>query len=315
MASIETLSALGSPDLLDTGELETAPGTSRAGTRGQRDVVDDGGPGLVGEGPSRAAEAVGPGRSVRVTATRRCESRWHPGLRPFQAWSARERVRWCTSPCRSSGTAVRAMCCARESSLRAWPDCSSAAACPRHQSAVLVDRKKVIVARSADGEQVLGKPATPELARRSDASVDGSFTDVSLDGVPVHAGFHRSGVSGWTVATSMPMALVNGPLWRRLGLLLVVGAVLIGLGMARGVVVRAANPRAHRRALERGRRTGAGWAGPIAAVLLDRRDRVTVAIDRTRRPPASRAGAGLAAGGGRAGRSARAVPRDAREHR
>ena len=30
----------------------------------------------------------------------------------------------------------------------------------------------------------------------------------------------------------MPMALVNGPLWRRLGLLLVVGAVLIGLGMA-----------------------------------------------------------------------------------
>ena len=102
---------------------------------------------------------------------------------------------------------------------------------PAAQSAVLVDRKKVIVARS-DGEQVLGKPATSELARRSDASVKGSFTDVSLEGVPVHAGFHRSGVSGWTVATSMPMALVNGPLWRRLGLLLVVGAVLIGLGMA-----------------------------------------------------------------------------------
>jgi membrane protease YdiL (CAAX protease family) len=31
---------------------------------------------------------------------------------------------------------------------------------------------------------------------------------------------------------SMPMALVNGPLWRRLGLLLVVGVVLIGLGIA-----------------------------------------------------------------------------------
>jgi PAS domain-containing protein len=103
---------------------------------------------------------------------------------------------------------------------------------PATQSAVLVDRKKVIVARSADGERFLGKPATPELARRSDASVDGSFIDVNLDGVPVHAGFHRSGVSGWTVATSMPMALVNGPLWRRLGLLLVVSAVLIGLGMA-----------------------------------------------------------------------------------
>ena len=55
---------------------------------------------------------------------------------------------------------------------------------------------------------------------------------IFFDGVAVHAGLHRSRVSGWTVATSMPMALVNGPLWRRLGLLLLVAAVLIGLGMA-----------------------------------------------------------------------------------
>ncbi len=102
---------------------------------------------------------------------------------------------------------------------------------PSDRLALLVDKKKVIVARSANAEQFVGKPATPELARESEASVGGAFSDVRIDGVPVHVGFRRSELSGWTVATTVPTALVNRPLWRRLGLLLLVGATLIGLGV------------------------------------------------------------------------------------
>jgi PAS domain S-box-containing protein len=102
---------------------------------------------------------------------------------------------------------------------------------PSDRLALLIDKRKVIVARSANSEQFVGKPATPELARQSEASVGGAFSDVRIDGVSVHVGFHRSELSGWTVATTVPMALVNRPLWRRLGLLLLVGALLIGLGV------------------------------------------------------------------------------------
>jgi PAS domain S-box-containing protein len=103
---------------------------------------------------------------------------------------------------------------------------------PGDRLALLFDRKKTIVARSADSDQVAGKPAPAELARRSETSIDGSASNVRVDGGPVHVGFHRSELSGWTVATTVPVALVNGPLWRRLGLFLLVGAALIAVAVA-----------------------------------------------------------------------------------
>lgn len=231
MASIDTLSALGSSDLLDTGELQKLRAQAERVLAANETwstvaVLDPSGKVLL-ELAKPSAPAVGPGdgdETVRESLASRA-----PAVSGLIGEGTRSMV-YVAVPVLRDGRARYVLRAGIEPAGMAGLLLSGGL--PADQSAVLVDRKKAIVARSVNGERFLGKPATPELARRSDASIDGSFTDVSLDGVPVHAGFHRSGVSGWTVATSMPMALVNGPLWRRLGLLLVVGAVVIGLGMA-----------------------------------------------------------------------------------
>src|SRR5262245_31815606 len=102
---------------------------------------------------------------------------------------------------------------------------------PADRVAVLIDGRKVVVAQTGNNSRFFGKLTTPLLAEQSRAAADGSFTDVNLEGVSAYVGFHRSSLSGWTLATGVPTTLVNGPLWRRLGLLLAVGLALIALGM------------------------------------------------------------------------------------
>ena len=231
MASIEKLSALGSPDLLDTGEPQKLRAYAEEALAANETwstvaVLDPSGKALL-ELAKPSAPPAGPGdgdETVRESLASRA-----PAVSGLVGEGTRSTV-FVAVPVLRDGRARYVLRAGIEPAGMAGLLLSGGL--PADQSAVLVDRKKAIVARSVNGEEFLGKPATPELARRSDAAAGGSFTDVSLDGVPVHAGFHRSRVSGWTVATSMPMALVNGPLWRRLGLLLIVGAVFIGLGMA-----------------------------------------------------------------------------------
>ena len=231
MASIEKLSALGSPDLLDTGEPQKLRAYAEEALAANETwstvaVLDPSGKALL-ELAKPSAPPAGPGdgdETVRESLASRA-----PAVSGLVGEGTRSTV-YVAVPVLRDGRARYVLRAGIEPAGMAGLLLSGGL--PADQSAVLVDRKKAIVARSVNGEEFLGKPATPELARRSDAAAGGSFTDVSLDGVPVHAGFRRSRVSGWTVATSMPMALVNGPLWRRLGLLLIVGAVFIGLGMA-----------------------------------------------------------------------------------
>src|SRR5262249_45951630 len=103
---------------------------------------------------------------------------------------------------------------------------------PTTRIAVLIDPGKVVIARSPGGERLVGTSTTPALAERSEQGPEGSFQDVNLDGTRVYVGFHRSPLTGWTVAVGVPTSVVNTPLWQRLGAVLVVGLALIGVGMA-----------------------------------------------------------------------------------
>jgi hypothetical protein len=86
----------------------------------------------------------------------------------------------------------------------------SEGAVPRDWVATVIDRKGNIVARTRGIEQWLAKPASPTFVAQSQRSVEGTFRDVTIDGVSVYAAFRRSRVSEWTVGLGVP-AVVNRP--------------------------------------------------------------------------------------------------------
>jgi PAS domain S-box-containing protein len=77
----------------------------------------------------------------------------------------------------------------------------------------VVDTNKVIVARSRDIDQHLGKPASRGLSQNSAASMEGSWIGEPLDSEPVYAAHHRSERTGWTVALGIPVSKIDRPLW------------------------------------------------------------------------------------------------------
>jgi PAS domain S-box-containing protein len=106
---------------------------------------------------------------------------------------------------------------------------------PADWVATLVDRNGIIVARTRNIDRLLGKSATPRFVSLTrGAEPEGSFRDVTLDGVAVYGAYSRSALSGWTVGIGIPGATVAGPLRMSLWLLGGGGFVLllVGTGLA-----------------------------------------------------------------------------------
>ncbi len=103
---------------------------------------------------------------------------------------------------------------------------------PDHRSAMLLDGKNLTVAQSEGRERLVGTQARSGLVQHIADRVEGAFTDSNVDGVPMYVGFRRSALSGWTVVTGVPTAVVNAPLWRRLGVVVLVGLSLVAVGLA-----------------------------------------------------------------------------------
>jgi signal transduction histidine kinase/ActR/RegA family two-component response regulator len=129
---------------------------------------------------------------------------------------------------------------------------------PADGTITISDRNKVVVARTVAADRFVGKPVSPRLAQLITAAPEGSYEDVTLDGVPVYAAYSRSPLSGWTVAISIPSRLVDASLRR--SLLAVVGAgftfIVLAVGLAALVgrriaaAIESLSPAAH--ALARG---------------------------------------------------------------
>ncbi len=114
----------------------------------------------------------------------------------------------------------------------------SAGGLPAESVATLIDRKGTIVARTRGIEQLLGTPATPKFVSLGQGPVSqGSFQDITRDGVSVYGAYSRSVLSGWTVGIGVPAATVDAPrrtsLWAAAGGGLVL--LLVGAGLALGV--------------------------------------------------------------------------------
>jgi PAS domain S-box-containing protein len=96
--------------------------------------------------------------------------------------------------------------------------------------ATIFDRQGITVARTRGIEQWLGQSAPPAFAAQRDGAEEGSFRDVTREGVPVYAAYSRSHLSGWTVGLAVPVTGVEMP--GRISLLAIIGAGVVFLLVA-----------------------------------------------------------------------------------
>jgi PAS domain S-box-containing protein len=112
----------------------------------------------------------------------------------------------------------------------------AASGLPAESVATLIDRKGTIVARTRDIERLLGTPATPKFVGLiHSAAPEGSFQDVTRDGLFVYSAYSRSPLTGWTVGIGVPIETVDAP--RRTSLWLAAGGGLVLLLVSAGLTL------------------------------------------------------------------------------
>lgn len=69
---------------------------------------------------------------------------------------------------------------------------------------VIVDRKGVIVARSREPNQFIGRSSDKKIQELFSSKAEGVVRTVTLDGIPVKTFFNRVPISDWTIVLSIP---------------------------------------------------------------------------------------------------------------
>ena len=106
----------------------------------------------------------------------------------------------------------------------------------------ILDRERVIVSRSRDAQEFVGKKVSERLLRQLDARDFGVFRSAALDGTPILAAFHRSPAHGWSVALGVPLSSITPPMqaamvFGALALLLLSGSLLAAWQVGRRLVI------------------------------------------------------------------------------
>jgi signal transduction histidine kinase/ActR/RegA family two-component response regulator len=90
---------------------------------------------------------------------------------------------------------------------------------PAHWMAVLVDRKGIIIARTAAPERFVGQPAGSPLVQRLSRDEEGWDAGSSQEGVPIYYSFARSKLTGWGVAIAAPQVAIDAPMHQSITIL------------------------------------------------------------------------------------------------
>jgi signal transduction histidine kinase/CheY-like chemotaxis protein len=96
----------------------------------------------------------------------------------------------------------------------------------------ILDRKRVIVARTHGEEQFVGQPASERLLAASAQASEGWYRGLTKEGTSTYSAFSRSPRTGITVALGVPSHLIEAPLARSLWRLAGSGALALALGIA-----------------------------------------------------------------------------------
>ncbi len=94
------------------------------------------------------------------------------------------------------------------------------------------DRGNIIVSRTLSAERYVGMPLRPEIVGSTAGHSSGTFTFVSLEGIPLFNAWARSGLSGWTVSVGVPLRTLNAPMYQSLVTVLIGGGLLLLVGVA-----------------------------------------------------------------------------------
>ena len=118
------------------------------------------------------------------------------------------------------------------------------AAPPPEWIIAIVDRRGTTIARSHSPEQFVGQPIKADIAARVAQSPEGTFSNVTRDGVPVHNAFTRSAITSWPIIVGVPKTIANAPLRQALWVLGGIGLMVavIGVGGALAVGRRIVHP-------------------------------------------------------------------------
>jgi len=76
----------------------------------------------------------------------------------------------------------------------------------------LLDQNRIVIARTLNNDQWVGRSPAPALDEKSAASPLAAYRSVGLEGQWFYSAHSRAALSGWTVATGVPVAFVESSL-------------------------------------------------------------------------------------------------------
>ncbi|NYZ16795.1 PAS domain S-box protein [Azospirillum sp. RWY-5-1] len=152
----------------------------------------------------------------------------------------------------------------------------------------VIDRDGIVIARSHQADQFVGKPLPDALWAGMREAPDGIHRAINLESVAAFQAYSRARTSGWVVATSVPQTLLAEPA-RRILLLFAGGGVallLVGIGVAMAVGRRLTRPVAQlalaAEALGAGRLPAAEGGGVVEIDAVGRAIQDAASLIRTR---------------------------------
>jgi PAS domain S-box-containing protein len=107
---------------------------------------------------------------------------------------------------------------------------------PKKWVGTLFDTKRIIIARTREGEKFTGQPVGPLLAKASTLANEQFVSGVTEDGVSAYAAISRSQSSGWFVALTVPSSDMNAILYGSVGTVGGGGLLLLLLGLGVAVI-------------------------------------------------------------------------------
>jgi signal transduction histidine kinase len=101
----------------------------------------------------------------------------------------------------------------------------------------LLDATPRIVARTRNQEKYVGQMPTPDFAKRSRGTPEGSWRSVLLEGTSAYSAWNRSGVTGWTVGIGLPSEPIDAPVRRSFLALVTAGLTMFGVGLLLALIL------------------------------------------------------------------------------